>query len=100
MRRLLQFTGPFEQGQSISVPARFGYEYVHIGIQTVKREPMYFNSEQNVKPDIQINDIAYVIPRTETLQFTGLAELEWNIVFLKNLPPETTIDISYDVSDN
>lgn len=100
MRKLLQFRGPFMQGQKISVPARLGYEYVHIGIQIIRREPMYFNREQNVAPDISINGIKYVVPFTETLQFDGLAELKWNIEFLKEMPPETIIDIAYDVSEN
>ena len=100
MRNLLQYRGPFAEGQTISVPPRVDCEYIRIGIQIIKREPMYFNYENNVKPDININGIDYVVPLTEMLVFDGLAELEWNIRFLKDLPAETIIDIVYDVSES
>ncbi len=97
--QLLQFRGPFAKGERLSVPAKMDCKYVRICVQIYQRGPMFFEADKNVKPDLMINKIKYVIPLTESLQFDGLAELKWDFEFLKDLPPETIIDLVYDISE-
>lgn len=97
--RLLQYTGPFKKGQRIVIPPRMDYEYVQIGIQLYKREPMYYTFEQKVEPDLKVNGISYQVPFTEILEFDGLAEISWTIEFLKDMPPESIIDFTYTTGD-
>ena len=104
MKNLLQYRGPFKEGQRISVPPHMDQKYVQIGIQTMEREPMHFTkemctSEKRQGPSISINDVQYVVPFTEMLIFYELAELELDIRFLTDLPAETIIDIIYGVSE-
>lgn len=96
---LLQLTGPFSAGQSMTIPAQTGYEYIHIGIQIPERQPIqyWFNPLQ---PDITINGISYRINENGILEFDGLAELSYIIRFEKDLPMTAIVDILYRVQEN
>lgn len=107
---LVQYNGPFYSGQVIEVPAVTGYEYVHIGIQVPKRQPIavpitrvssdgkttFDTGEWRPSyedPIVQINDKQYQLNECDVLEFDGLSEIAWTIRFLTNLPSESIIDI-------
>lgn len=108
--KLQQYKGPFASGDRIRIPAQTGYNYVHIGIQVPKRQPItvpvtrlsndnktttetgsYRPSYPNVC--LSINGQTYQINSSDVLEFDGLSEIEWDIQFLTNFPAETIIDI-------
>ena len=92
-------TGPFSAGQSISIPAQTTYEYIHIGIQIPKRQPIQ-HWTKTIQPDITINGISYKVNENGILEFDGLAELAWVIRFEKDLPMTTIVDIIYRTQEN
>lgn len=110
---LIQYKGPFYNGQYIKVPSKIGTTYVHIGIQIVRPEPsfirkMVYNDDHtkyeyiddfreiHSKNVVSINGINYSLNQNGILEFDDLGEIGWEIKFLTNLPPETIIDIIVD----
>lgn len=108
---LIQYKGPFARNQVITVPANPDYSYVHIGIQVPKRQPIGIPVTEvsddgkttsivenewrpmSQDPIVQINGVDYQLNRHDILEFDGLSEVSWRIVFRKNLPSESIIDI-------
>lgn len=107
---LVQYKGPFAAGSRLTVPAQFGYTYVHIGIELPKSQPIgvpetiLSNNNKTTTSTgryravrstakLEINGTEYQINANDILEFDDLAEVEWNIRFLSNLPAETIIDI-------
>lgn len=97
--KLLQLTGPFSAGQSISIPAQSTYEYIHIGIQIPERQPIQY-WKKSLQPDVTINGVSYRVNDNGILEFDGLAELAWVIKFEKDLPMTAIIDILYRTQEN
>lgn len=97
--QLLQLTGPFSAGQSISIPAQSTYDYIHIGIQVRERQPIRYWTK-SLQADLTINGKPFVVNETGILEFDGLAELAWIIEFNKDLPMTTIIDIAYRRQEN
>lgn len=107
---LVQYKGPFQSGQRITIAPEMGVTWVHIGIQVPKTQPLTVpqtrltnNNKTTVetglyrpsyeRPVVLINNKTYQINEHGILEFDGLAEIEWTIEFLANLPAETIIDI-------
>lgn len=108
---LIQYKGPFLRSQVITVPADPDYKYVHIGIQVPKTQPIAIpvtEVSENGKettiienewrpfredPIVQINGMDYQLNSNDILEFDGISEVTWRIVFKKNLPAESIIDI-------
>lgn len=98
--KIIQYIGPFTAGQSITVPAEYDCEYVHIGIQFPFRQPIAYITDSAVTPDLEIgsmdgSSIPYRINDTGILEFDNLAQTSWRIRFLKDMPFEGIIDIAY-----
>lgn len=90
-----QFKGPFYTGGTITSEARYDYEIVHMGIQIPRRQPISSYTKYAYPPDLEINGMGFAVNENGILEFDGMAEVEFTVKFLKNLPPETLIDIVY-----
>lgn len=98
--KLLQYRGPFVEGDIIEVLPRTDYSYVHIGIQIPDRQPIGSVNEYSLPltgdlVDLNINGMDYRISHS-ILEFSDLAEIKWEIEILVDLPAETIIDLLYD----
>ena len=89
---LIQFVGPFSQGQRKTVTGNIK----HIGIQIPDRQPIEINDKAVLSPDLSINNIEYKINKNDILEFDNLSIGSMSFTFLKNLPKETIIDIAVE----
>ena len=103
--KVLQFSGPFVSGQTITIPASIDHTYVHIGLQIPNRQPIgkvekysLPYSSQLHPTDVEINGKAYRIINN-ILEFDNLAQVSWEINILQDLPMGSVIDIVYKDSD-
>ena len=96
--KLIQYTGPFSAGQTITIPAQIDYSYVHIGIQIPKRQPIHLITETALPIDLTFNDIGYRINDSGILEFDETTETSINIKIERDLPWESIIDIAYNVA--
>ena len=96
--KLIQYTGPFTAGQTITISPQQNYSYVHIGIQIPERQPIAYVTDTALTEDIELNGIGYRINDKGILEFDELAETGIEISIKKNLPWESIIDIMYDVA--
>ena len=96
--KLIQYTGPFSAGQTITIPAQIDYSYVHIGIQIPKRQSIALITETALPIDITFNGIGYRVNDTGILEFDETTETTIDIKIERDLPWESTIDIAYNVA--
>ena len=96
--KLIQYTGPFSAGQTITIPAQIDYSYVHIGIQIPKRQPIALITETALPIDITFNGVGYRVNETGILEFDETTETTIDIKIERDLPCESTIDIAYNVA--
>lgn len=96
--KLIQYTGPFSAGQTITIPAQIDYSYVHIGIQIPKRQPIVLITETALPIDITFNGVGYRVNETGILEFDETTETTIDIKIERDLPWESTIDIAYNVA--
>lgn len=96
--KLIQYTGPFSAGQTITIPAQIDYSYVHIGIQIPKRQPIRLITETALPIDLTFNDVGYRINDSGILEFDKTTETAINIKIERDLPWESIIDIVYNVA--
>lgn len=97
---LIQYTGPFTAGQTISIPAQTNYSYVHIGIQIPKRQPIALITEDALDIDLTLNGVGYRVNDKGILEFDETNETSIDIEIARDLPWESIIDIMYDVAGN
>lgn len=97
---LIQYTGPFTAGQTISIPAQTNYSYVHIGIQIPKRQPIALIVDDALDIDLTLNGVGYRVNDTGILEFDETNETSINIEIARDLPWESVIDIMYDIAGN
>ena len=64
--KLIQYKGPFQIGDTISVKAQQNYKYVHIGIQIPNRQPIAY-IKNSLPVDIEINGNIYRVNDTGIL---------------------------------
>lgn len=95
---LIQYTGPFAAGQTITIPAQLNYSYVHIGIQIPKRQPIALVTNKALDPDITLNGQGYRVNETGILEFDETGETSIEIKIERDLPWESIIDIMFDVA--
>ena len=99
--RLEQKKGPFSKGSSFQVGKVLTNEYVHIGIQIPKVQPIEFINNESVTPDIKIQsnnrEESFRINKKGILEFDGKLGNSLTITFLKDFPMETVIDLVYDI---
>lgn len=97
--KLEQKKGPFSAGSSFRVGATDARQYVHIGIQITKRQPIRYITDSVVPADIRITtnegESEYRINDTGILEFDGNVGNTVTVTFLRDLPMETIIDIVY-----
>lgn len=96
--KLIQYTGPFSAGQTITIPSQINYSYVHIGIQVPKRQPIAYIKDDALDYDLTLNGQQYRINDTGILEFDETNESAIEIEIARNLPWESIIDIMYDVT--
>jgi hypothetical protein len=96
--KLIQYTGPFSAGQTITIPAQIDYSYVHIGIQIPKRQPIALITETALPIDITFNGVGYRVNDAGILEFDETTETTIDIKIERDLPWESTIDIAYNVA--
>ena len=96
--KLIQYTGPFSAGQTITIPAQADYSYVHIGIQIPKRQPTALITETALPVDITFNGIGYRVNDTGILEFDETTETTIDIKIERDLPWESIIDIAYNIA--
>jgi len=96
--KLIQYTGPFSAGQTITIPAQIDYSYVHIGIQIPKRQPIHLITETALPIDLTFNEVGYRINDSGILEFDETTETSINIKIERDLPWESIIDIAYNVA--
>ena len=96
--KLIQYTGPFSAGQTITIPAQTDYSYVHIGIQIPKRQPIALITETALPIHITFNGVGYRVNETGILEFDETTETTIDIKIERDLPWESTIDIAYNVA--
>lgn len=102
--QLIQYKGPFTAGESFTVPAQYDYTYVHIGIQFPNIQPIAYITDGATTADVEIGEmdggtVPYRINETGILEFDGLAQNSWRIRFLKDIPMEGIIDITYTTTN-
>lgn len=96
--KLIQYTGPFTAGQTITIPAQIDYSYVHIGFQVPKRQPTKLVTQTALPVDFTLNDVKYRVGDSGILEFDETSESSINIKIERDLPWESTIDIAYNVA--
>ena len=96
--KLIQYTGPFSAGQTITIPAQIDYSYVHIGIQIPKRQPIALITGTALPIDITFNGVGYRVNETGILEFDETTETTIDIKIERDLPWESTIDIAYNIA--
>lgn len=96
--KLVQYTGPFSAGQTITIPAQINYTYVHIGFQIPERQPIQLVTETALPIDFTLNDVGYRVNESGILEFDETTETAINIKIERDLPWESVIDIAYNVA--
>lgn len=96
--KLIQYTGPFSAGQTITIPAQTDYTYVHIGFQIPKRQPVELINTVALPIDFTLNNVSYRVNNTGILEFDKTTETSINIKIERDLPWESIIDIAYNVA--
>ena len=96
--KLIQYTGPFSAGQTITIPAQVDYSYIHIGFQVPYRQPIKLETKTALPVDFTMNDVQYRVGDTGILEFDETTEDSINIRIERDLPWESTIEIAYNIA--
>lgn len=96
--KLIQYTGPFSAGQTITIPAQLDYTYVHIGFQVPQRQPIELIDSMALPIDFTFNGVGYRVNNTGILEFDETTESSIEIKIERDLPWESIIDIAYNVA--
>jgi hypothetical protein len=113
-----QIKGPFSANATKTFGATDNRTYKHLGIQIPKRQPIAYNSYRALSEgkasspvpkhsetlsglldvDIETTNSAYSykINEKNCLEFDGNLGNEVKITFLRDMPPETIIDLIYE----
>ena len=104
--KIVQYKGPFNRGDSIEIRPGYDISYVHIGIQIPHRQPVeYPHSNEPLASDLRMGEdanslISYKINKPGILEFDEINQGGWYMVFDKNMPAETIIDIAYQEEED
>lgn len=98
--KLVQYIGPFQSGEQLTIPTQTGYSYVQIGIQIPFRQPVSLITDGPLSIDMEINGVGYRINDSCILEFDELNEISIDITFMRDLPWETIIDVMYDAQSD
>ena len=113
MQKMVEFTGPFSVGQTITIEPVINTTYTHIGIQIPYREPISIQEEQQDEasitpttfvanswrqikpeaPDVSVNGKTLRINPSGILEHDELGYTNIRIQILRSLPPESIIDV-------
>lgn len=96
--KLIQYTGPFSAGQTITIPAQVDYNYIHIGFQVPYRQPIKLETKMALPVDFTMNDVQYRVGDTGILEFDETTEDSIDIRIERDLPWESTIEIAYNIA--
>lgn len=97
--KLIQYTGPFTAGQTITIPAQIDYTYVHIGVQIPKRQPIKLIDSVALPVDFTLNGVSYRVNDKGILEFDETTESSIELKIERDLPWESIIDIEYVISN-
>lgn len=121
--RLVQKKGPFSAGASFRAGGTSSNEFVHVGIQLPRCQPLSTNMynnynnknyststesvsystvyKQSISPDVKItlgtSVMNFYINETGILEFDGSVGTAVTVTFLKDMPAETVVDLVYKV---
>ena len=96
---LIQYNGPFTQGETIVFPSATDYAYIQIGISSIDHVPIRDLYKEPLATDIAINGDEYHINGCDILEFTDLEKPVFIIEFLHDFPMETVVDVLIDKID-
>lgn len=104
--KMIQIVGPIKKWtvETISPPDN-NCTFVHIGLHIPKQWPVKDLEEKDSSPWIQVLGLSskpgtiyehkYLLNEHNVLEFDGVEEEEFTIEALRDLPPETVIDVVY-----
>ena len=100
--KLVQYSGPFNANETITIPAEYGTTYVHIGVQVPYRYPIA-HTDERLSADLEIGSSSadyksFRINDRGILEFEDITNASMHVKFLKNLPMESIVDIAYTTS--
>lgn len=90
--------GPFSAGASFEVGGSDARNYVHIGIQIPKSQPIDYiptTTRGDVRVETLYTKQDYKINKCGILEFDAAVGNSVKVTFLRDLPSETIIDLVY-----
>ena len=103
--KMTQIVGPIKEGTVTTISLRDNNcTFVHIGLNIPKQWPVKDLKEEDSSPWIQVlgasskretDEHKYLLNEHNVLEFDGVEEEEFTIKALRDLPPETVIDVVY-----
>ena len=102
--KMTQIVGPIKKGTVTTISPRDNCTFVHIGLHIPKQWPMKDLKKKDSSPLIQVlgasskrktDEHEYLLNEHNVLEFDGVEEEEFTIKALRDLPPETVIDVVY-----
>lgn len=103
--KMTQIVGPIKEGTVTTIsPRDDNCTFVHIGLHIPKQWPVKDLKKDHSSPWIQVlgaspkrktDEHEYLLNEHNVLEFDGVEEEEFTIKALRDLPPETVIDVVY-----
>ncbi len=103
--KMIQHVGPIKKGVTIALSTPDNNcTFVHIGLHIPKQWPVKDLKEEDSFPWVQVlgysskrgtDEHEYLLNEHNVLEFDGVEEEEFQITALRDLPPETIIDVVY-----
>lgn len=103
--KMTQIVGPIKKGVVTTISLRDNNcTFVHIGLHIPKQWPVKDLKKKDSSPWIQVlgtspkrktDEHEYLLNEHNVLEFDGVEEEEFKIKALRDLPPETVIDVVY-----
>lgn len=103
--KMRQIVGPIKEGTVTTISLRDNNcTFVHIGLHIPKQWPVKDLKKKDSSPWIQVlcaspkrktDEHEYLLNEHNVLEFDGVEEEEFTIKALRDLPPETVIDVVY-----
>lgn len=103
--KMTQIVGPIKEGTVTTIsPRDSNCTFVHIGLHIPKQWPVKDLKKDHSSPWIKVlgastkrktDEHEYLLNEHNVLEFDGVEEEEFTIEALRDLPPETVIDVVY-----
>lgn len=102
--KMIQYAGPIKENDVITLSPPDNNCTVHIGLHIPKQWPVKDLKKKDSSPWIKVlgasskrgtDEHKYLLNEHNVLEFDGVEEEEFTIEALRDLPPETVIDVVY-----